>query len=72
MSNRRSICRMCGTKKETVSNIVSDSRCSKLAQNKNKKGHKNVARYVHWQGEKYAPQLRKDTEIIRAHARRCH
>ena len=41
------LCRMCGTKNETISYIVSE--CCKLAQKECKQRHDSVRRYVHWQ-----------------------
>ena len=41
------LCRMCGSKGETVAHVVSE--CSKLAQTEYKGRHDNVARYIHWQ-----------------------
>ena len=41
------LCRMCGSKGETVAHVVSD--CGKLAQTEYKGRHDNVARYIHWQ-----------------------
>ena len=41
------LCRMCGSKEETVAHVVSE--CSKLAQTDYKGRHDNVARYIHWQ-----------------------
>ena len=38
---------MCGTRKETISHIVSE--CGKLAQKEYKWRHDSVRRYVHWQ-----------------------
>ena len=38
------LCRMCGSKGETVAHVVSD--CSKLAQTEYKGRHDNVARYI--------------------------
>ena len=42
-----SLCRMCGSKGETVAHVVSE--CGKLAQTEYKGRHDNVARYIHWQ-----------------------
>ena len=39
--------RMCGEKGESVNHLTSE--CSKLAKREYKRGHDNVARYVHWQ-----------------------
>ena len=41
------LCRMCGTRNETVSHIVSEF--SKLAQKEYKRRHYNVGRHVPWQ-----------------------
>ena len=41
------LCRMCGSKGETVAHVVSE--CGKLAQTEYKGRHDNVARYFHWQ-----------------------
>ena len=41
------LCRMCGTRNETISHIVSE--CGKLAQKEYKRRHDNVGRYVYWQ-----------------------
>ena len=41
------LCRMCGTRNETISQIV--SKCGKLAQKEYKWRHDSVGRYVHWQ-----------------------
>ena len=41
------ICRMCGTRNETISHLVSG--CGKLAQKEYKRRHDSVERYVHWQ-----------------------
>ena len=41
------LCRMCGSKGETVAHVVSE--CSKLAQTEYKGRHDNVALYIHWQ-----------------------
>ena len=41
------LCRMCGSKGETVAHVVSE--CSKLVQKEYKGRHDNVARYIHWQ-----------------------
>ena len=41
------LCRMCGSKGETVAHVVSE--CGKLAQTDYKGRHDNVARYIHWQ-----------------------
>ena len=41
------LCRMCGSKGETVAHVVSE--CGKLAQTEYKGRHDNVARYIHWQ-----------------------
>ena len=40
-------CRLCGTKEETVTYIVSG--CTKLEQKQYKRRHGNVARRVHWE-----------------------
>ena len=39
------LCRLCGTRNETISHIVSE--CGKLAQKDYKRRHDNVGRYVH-------------------------
>ena len=41
------LCRMCGTRNDTISHTVSE--CGKLAQKEYKRRHDNVGRYVHWQ-----------------------
>ena len=41
------LCRMCGSKGETVAHVVSE--CGKLAQTEYKGMHDNVAHYIHWQ-----------------------
>ena len=41
------LCRICGTRNETISHIV--CRCGKLAQKEYKRRHDSVGRYVHWQ-----------------------
>ena len=41
------LCRMCGSKGETVAHVVSE--CGKLAQTEYKGRHDNVARYIHRQ-----------------------
>ena len=41
------LCRMCGSKGETIAHVVSE--CGKLAQTDYKGRHDNVARYIHWQ-----------------------
>ena len=41
------LCRMCGTKNETISHIVSE--CGKLAQKEYKRRHASIGKYVHWQ-----------------------
>ena len=41
------LCRMCGTRNETIPHIVSE--CGKLAQKEYKRRHDSVGRYVHWQ-----------------------
>ena len=41
------LCRMCGTRNETISHIVSE--CGKLAQKEYKWRHDSVGRYLHWQ-----------------------
>ena len=41
------LCRMCGTRNETISHIVSEY--DKLAQKEYKRRHDSVGRYVHWQ-----------------------
>ena len=38
---------MCGTRNETISQIV--SKCGKLAQKEYKRRHDSVGKYVHWQ-----------------------
>ena len=40
------LCRMCGTRNEAISHIVSE--CGKLAQKEYKRRHDIVGRYVHW------------------------
>ena len=40
-------CRMCGTRSESISHIVSE--CGKLAQKDYKRRHNSVGRYMHWQ-----------------------
>ena len=42
-----SLCRMCGTRNETISHIV--NAYGKLAQKEYKRRHDSVRRYVHWQ-----------------------
>ena len=44
------LCRICGTRNETISHIVSE--CGKLAQNQYKRRHDSVGRHVHWQFSK--------------------
>ena len=39
--------RMCGTRSETISHIVSE--CGKLSQKKYKRSHDSIGSYVHWQ-----------------------
>ena len=39
------VCRMCGTRNETISYIV--SKCGKLAKKEYKRSHASVGRYVH-------------------------
>ena len=41
------LCRMCGTRNETISHIVSE--CGKLPKKEYKRRHDSVGRYVHWQ-----------------------
>ena len=41
------LCRMCGTRNETISHIVSE--CGKLAQKEHKRRHDTVRRNVRWQ-----------------------
>ena len=41
------LCRMCGTRNETISHIVSE--CAKLAQKEYKRRYDSLGRYVHWQ-----------------------
>ena len=41
------LCRMCGTRNETVCHIASE--CGKLAQKKYKRKYNSVGRYVYWQ-----------------------
>ena len=41
------LCRICGTRNETISHIVSE--CGKPAQKEYKRKHDSVGRYVHWQ-----------------------
>ena len=41
------LCRMCGSKGETVAHVVSE--CGKLPQTEYKGRHDNVACYIHWQ-----------------------
>ena len=41
------LCRMCGTRNETISYKVSE--CGKLVQKEHKRRHDSVGRYVHWQ-----------------------
>ena len=41
------LCRMCGTRNETMFVIVSE--CGKLAQKECKRRHDSVGRYIHWQ-----------------------
>ena len=41
------LCRMYGTRNETISRIMSE--CGKLAQKEYKRRHNSVGRYVHWQ-----------------------
>ena len=38
---------MCGTKNETISNIVCE--CGKFAQKEYKRRHGSVGRYIYWQ-----------------------
>ena len=40
------LCRMCGTRNDTISHIVSE--CGKLAQKEYKQRHSSVGRHVHW------------------------
>ena len=40
------LCRLCGTKGESVNHIISE--CSYLAQKEYKRRHDNVARIIHW------------------------
>ena len=40
------LCRLCGTKSESVQHLVSG--CEKLAQKEYKRRHDNVAKKVHW------------------------
>ena len=46
-SAESSLCRICGTRYENISHIV--SACGKLAQREYKQRHDSVGRYVHWQ-----------------------
>ena len=46
-TNESPLCRMCGTRNETISHIVSE--CGKLAQKEYKTEDDSVGRYVHWQ-----------------------
>ena len=41
------LCRMCGTRNETISHIVSE--CGKLTRKEYKRRNDTVGRYVHWQ-----------------------
>ena len=41
------LCRMCGSKEETVAHVVGE--CGKLAQTEYKGRHENMAGYIHWQ-----------------------
>ena len=41
------LCRMYGTRNETISHIVSE--CDKLSQKEYKRNHDSVGRYVHWE-----------------------
>ena len=41
------LCRMCGTRNETISHIVSE--CGKPAQKEYKRRHDSVGRYANWQ-----------------------
>ena len=41
------LCRMCGTRNETISHMV--GKCGKLTQKKYKRRHDSVGRHVHWQ-----------------------
>ena len=41
------LCRMCGSKGETVADVVGE--CGKLAQTEYKGRYENMARYIHWQ-----------------------
>ena len=41
------LCRMCGTRNETISYIARE--CGKLAQKECKQRHDSIERYVHWQ-----------------------
>ena len=46
-SGKSTLCRICCTRNETTSHIVSE--CGKLAQKNYKLRHDSVGRYVHWQ-----------------------
>ena len=46
-SGKSTLCRICCTRNETISHIVSE--CGKLAQKNYKLRHDSVGRYVHWQ-----------------------
>ena len=46
-SAESSLCRICSTRYENISHIV--SACGKLAQREYKQRHDSVGRYVHWQ-----------------------
>ena len=46
-SGNSTLCRICCTRNETISHIVSE--CGKLAQKNYKLRHDSVGRYVHWQ-----------------------
>ena len=39
------MCRMCRERNETISHVI--SKCSKLAQNENKRRYDNVGKYLH-------------------------
>ena len=46
-SGKSTLCRICCTRNETISHIVSE--CGKLAQKNYKLRHDSIGRYVHWQ-----------------------
>ena len=44
-TDKSPLCRMCGTRNDTISHIVSE--CGKVAQKEYKQKHDSVGRYVH-------------------------